>query len=417
MSDAVPAVRVSSGVHSFFLEEGCLLFSEPRQEIHALNTSAAVIWCLLQDGWDEARIATKLEDSFGVSASDAAGFVRTAFADWNRHGFLDGSALIAPAEPMEATEQAVEQYGAKLLQGTPPFAEERSYTLLSSNLRIRFTAAEQAAVVHPVLAHFENADACSDAVVDVVQSGDGIAVYLDGEECGSCCGVEELAPLIKGLVWSTAVNRHDFFLGIHAGVVGGQSGAMLLPGSPGSGKSSLTAALVQAGFQYYSDEMALLRDDDFYVLPVPFSLCVKDTGIPVLTSRFPVLEQLPLHQRADGKRVAYLPPPYGCLPPFGEAKPVRALVFPRYAAHVATCSRVMPKADALQRLLEQCLVVRKRLDPRGVQALIRWIEPIECIELVFGTLDEGAAAAASLLDLPTAHHGVGSSAEGLSNRL
>jgi len=390
------AVQASSDVHTFFLGDGCLLFSESRQEIHALNTSASIIWCLLQEEGDEAGISTRLQESFGVAATEAADFVRAAFADWKCRGFLDAFPVAPPAPPVRTPEPRPSQS----LRDLPASAHERFYELLNLKFRMKFSAAEQIAVVHPVLAHFESKGTCCDAVIDVVQSVAGIVVSLDGEESGRCGQLEELAPLIKGLVWSTAVNRHEFFLGIHAGVVGGQTGAMLLPGNPGSGKSSLTAALVQAGFQYYSDEMALLRDGDFQVLPVPFSLCIKDTGLAVLASRFPGLEALPLHQRCDGKRVAYLPPPKGCLPPSGETKPVRAIVFPHYAYQASTCCRAIPKAEALQRLLEQCLVVRQRLDPGRVQALVRWIEPIECVELVFGALDEGAAEAASLLRLP-----------------
>src|ERR1051326_5441095 len=41
---------------------------------------------------------------------------------------------------------------------------------------------------------------------------------------------------------------------VHAGVVGWQGRALLLPGRTMAGKSSLVAALVRAGASYYSDE-------------------------------------------------------------------------------------------------------------------------------------------------------------------
>jgi hypothetical protein len=45
---------------------------------------------------------------------------------------------------------------------------------------------------------------------------------------------------------------------VHAGVVGWQGRAILLPGSSYAGKTSLVAALVKAGATYYSDEYAVL---------------------------------------------------------------------------------------------------------------------------------------------------------------
>ena len=48
------------------------------------------------------------------------------------------------------------------------------------------------------------------------------------------------------------------WLFVHAGVVGWQGRAIVMPGRSVSGKSSLVAALVKAGAEYYSDEYAVL---------------------------------------------------------------------------------------------------------------------------------------------------------------
>lgn len=389
----MPTVEPAPGIHSFALEDGCLLFSEARQELHALNLSATAIWRLLQDGEEAAGIADRLQESFGLSAKDASDFVQAAFADWRARGFLTGSTVEeAPAVmPPRELPHDIPPYCA------PASAVEHCYALLGLRLRIRFTTPEQAKLVLPVLAHLACQDSGIDTVLDVVQRGNGQILYRDGEECGSC-EAEGLAPLVKSLVWAAAVNHHAFFLGIHAGVVGGRAGAVLLPGNPGSGKSSLTAALIHAGFRYFSDEMALLRDGDFHVLPVPLSLCIKDSGLEVLASRFPVLRELPVHLRADGKRVTYLPPPRNSLPEPGAAPPVQAIIFPSYVADASTCCRTIPKTDALQRLMGQCIVVRQRLDPERVQALVRWLDGVPCFELCFGSLAEGAGAAANILN-------------------
>jgi len=71
---------------------------------------------------------------------------------------------------------------------------------------------------------------------------------------------------------------------IHAGVVGWQGKAILLPGPSFSGKSTLVAALVRAGATYYSDEFAIL-DEEGLVHPFarPLSLRCSDPyeGEPV----------------------------------------------------------------------------------------------------------------------------------------
>lgn len=62
---------------------------------------------------------------------------------------------------------------------------------------------------------------------------------------------------------------------VHAGVVGHQGRAIVIPGTSFSGKTTLVAALVRAGATYYSDEYAPL-DDDGWVHPYPKPLSLRD---------------------------------------------------------------------------------------------------------------------------------------------
>jgi len=62
---------------------------------------------------------------------------------------------------------------------------------------------------------------------------------------------------------------------VHAGVVGWQGRAILLPGPTSAGKTSLVAALIQAGASYYSDEYAVL-DARGFVHAYPRPLAIRD---------------------------------------------------------------------------------------------------------------------------------------------
>jgi len=72
---------------------------------------------------------------------------------------------------------------------------------------------------------------------------------------------------------------------VHAGVVGWDGRAIVMPGPSFTGKSTLVAALVRAGATYYSDEFAIL-DEDGLVHPFarPLSLRCADpyVGEPVV---------------------------------------------------------------------------------------------------------------------------------------
>jgi hypothetical protein len=64
------------------------------------------------------------------------------------------------------------------------------------------------------------------------------------------------------------------YLASHAGVVSLGGSAIAFPGPSGSGKSTLTAACVQEGFGYVSDEALCLQDDSGAVVAYPKPLNV-----------------------------------------------------------------------------------------------------------------------------------------------
>jgi hypothetical protein len=380
--------RPAPGATLFFLGEEGVLFTEPRQELHRFNTMAAVIWCHLEDGLAPAAIAAELAAGRNLDLVTAQDFVAGALADWATKGLLEGAPPPEPPEKLPA--------GAPAPVPGPRFLSAGRYRLLDTVIGVRCTHAAQRALITPILGHLRTRRPAQHAI-DVVAVGGGFVVYRDGAEAGRCEALDQLAPVVKHLVWRAALEVGGFLADIHAGVVAGPAGCVLLPAMPGSGKSTLTAALVHAGFTYFSDEVALLRASDMAVRPFPVAICVKEPGIAPLRGMFPELPSLPVHNRSDGKRVIYLPPPRGSLPPAGAAQPVRALVFPHYQAGAATQWQDMTAAEALQRLLAQWLYVPGRLTLAQVKALVAWIAAVPAADLTYASLPDAIAMIAPRL--------------------
>ena len=64
---------------------------------------------------------------------------------------------------------------------------------------------------------------------------------------------------------------------VHAGVVGWRGRAIVIPGRTHTGKSTLVAALLEAGAVYYSDEMAIFDSDGrVRAFPVPLVMRQED---------------------------------------------------------------------------------------------------------------------------------------------
>ena len=382
------AASPAAGTQLFLLEQDGILFCEKRQELHVLNTTATVIWCLLEQGAAERDIAQDLAVRFAVPDEQAAGYVAAALEDWAGKGLLAGS---------EGPPRPTPPPGWIPLAGLPDypgaalaFVATRRYRLLSTRFAVRFSSDAQMAQLHPVLAHLEVADQ-PDVVFDLIAVGDRTILYCDNKPQDACDTNDALVPIAYGVIWMTALRRHDFFLNIHAGVLRTPVGCVLLPAPQGSGKSTLTAALVQSGFEYFSDEVALL-DNDLLVAPFPQAICVKEGGIAALDAVWPGATKLALHRRPDGKRVGYLAPPADRLPAPDDRETVRALIFPRYAASTRTSCVEVPKAAALARLFGQCTVLEGRLDAGSVGRLVDWMKGVTCRELIYGVTSDAVEA-------------------------
>jgi hypothetical protein len=125
---------------------------------------------------------------------------------------------------------------------------------------------------------------------------------------------------------------------IHAGVVGMDGHAFVLPGRSFAGKTTLVAALVQAGAEYWSDEYAVL-DADGLVHPYPKPLSVRVNATRE-TEEQPVES---LGGRAGDR-----------------ALPVAVIAFTSYRPGAAWALRPCTAGEGAVKLLEHSIAARSR---------------------------------------------------------
>jgi hypothetical protein len=134
---------------------------------------------------------------------------------------------------------------------------------------------------------------------------------------------------------------------VHAGVVGWQGRAVLLPGPSGSGKTRLVAALVRAGATYYSDEYAAL-DEHGRVHPYLKPLFMREEGM-ARGKRCPVEE-------LDGRSGT-------------KALPAGLIAFTRHSHGVAWKPYPLSPGRAMLGLLANTVPVRRK--PEAALAAVR----------------------------------------------
>ena len=95
-------------------------------------------------------------------------------------------------------------------------------------------------------------------VIESERATPSFSVSLDGSRLGEYPSAAETLDLFLWKISRRALERVDEQLSIHAGAVSRHGAGILLPAPPDSGKTTLTAGLVRAGFAYLSDEAALI---------------------------------------------------------------------------------------------------------------------------------------------------------------
>jgi len=90
----------------------------------------------------------------------------------------------------------------------------------------------------------------------------------------------ELAVLESALY--DIANIDKAYIALHAGVVVKNSSAHMFMGPTEAGKSTLTAYLCSNGFEYYSDDIAIIDRKELNVYPYPRPVLLRNGGVSVL---------------------------------------------------------------------------------------------------------------------------------------
>ena len=178
-----------------------------------------------------------------------------------------------------------------------------------------------------------------DSLYSLVIGDDGCmhTLYEDAECAERSADLSELMVAFRSRLHLKVAAGARTRLFVHAGVVGWQGGAIVIPGRTHSGKSSLVAALVAAGATYYSDEYAVL-DDAGLVHPFARPLGIRDA-----TGRT-------RHVDPDSLGAAI-----GDIP-----LPVRLVVVAQYVSGAEWRPRRLSPGETVLALLENTVAVRRR---------------------------------------------------------
>jgi hypothetical protein len=172
-----------------------------------------------------------------------------------------------------------------------------------------------------------------------------------------------------------------------------------MPAPPGSGKSTLCAALVHAGWRLLSDELALVRLADGLLQPVPRPVSLKNASIGVIRRFAPQAVFSPeVHDTSKGT-IAHMKAPAAAVARAHEPARPAWLIFPRYQAGAAAQLAPLAPARAFMQLAENCFNYSV-LGAAGFHALGALVDRVAARQFSYGDLDEAVRLFACLADAP-----------------
>lgn len=170
---------------------------------------------------------------------------------------------------------------------------------------------------------------------------------------------------------------------IHAGVVARDGYAIVMPGAPNAGKSTLTASLVLAGFEYLSDEAAVVNLERIVVEPFPRALSLDPGSFPLLPE---------LRPRTTDELSVLVKDQWFILPDRrGAPSPVGLVVVPHLVPGEPSRLEPMTRSDALETMVAHAFNLRKH-GKAGFRALAAMVRSAGCHRLLLGDLTSATQA-------------------------
>jgi len=201
---------------------------------------------------------------------------------------------------------------------------------------------------------------------------------------------DQAFPMLEwGLNWCVSTQAHHYLI-LQAAAVEKNGRAAILPGPPGSGKSTLTAGLVLSGWRLLSDELTLVDRKTGLIQPLPRPVSLKNQSIDVIRQFSPdACLNRASHDTVEGT-VAHMRPPRDSVLAQHETARPGWVIFPEWKAGVPAA--ISPRSQAQTFMfLAQNAFNYNHLGADGFRVGSALIDQTACYDFRYSELDAAIA--------------------------
>ena len=389
------ALRPANGIALCSLDNNLVLFSEPQQRVYQCDVASGSVWLGVSAGEPPSRIARRIAEEMKCTRDEAGDYVSFCLTEWTKLGFL-----------RQGLEESVQPISGIADEEESILATGDVYRVAGTSISISFPDANSKQAWDAIAGHLRQGGTCvaeAELAVEPVEGGYRIC-GRSGErlDFANAAGV---AVGLKEAVLHTVLGLRPDLIALHAAVLSSVSGAVLLAGSSGRGKTTLATLLNASGMPAIADDVALVTVRPPGIRGLSFAFAAKPGSWDVLRTQFAALDGLPEFQRPDGRTVKYIEP----VRISEQACSVYAVVFPRFSTATRLRIAQMRKVTALISLLQEAINARQWLTADGFIALSELIggavvvgveyndaiAAVEWIKMNFAQADQGRTSLAN----------------------
>jgi len=214
-----------------------------------------------------------------------------------------------------------------------------------------------------------------------------VQFLFDGKPPFKPLPADQAFPMLEwGLNWCVSSHANHYLI-IHAAVVEKNGYAAILPAPPGSGKSTLCAALVCRGWRLLSDELTLIQVKERKITPLPRPISLKNQSIDIIKNYAPdaILSQK-ISDTIKGT-VAHMKPPTNSIIRSNIMVKAAWVIFPKYQSGALANLKKLPQSRAFIRIADNAFNY-SLLGVKGYEALVEVVGASQCYDFTYSSLDD-----------------------------